>query len=322
MSADRPGRPSTARHVTVSAPGKVNLSLRVGPPGADGYHPVASVYLAVNLRETVTAIQRTDGRVTVGPSPRHMSLVDTQDVPWDERNLAHRAAVHLQEALGLDPATHGVHLEVAKQVPVAGGMGGGSADAAAALLACSVLWETGHTRGQRAELAAPLGADVPFGVLGGAAVGLGTGAELTPVAARTPVHLVLVPAEAGLSTPVVFQTLDELRRDGHLPEGPERPAVNQDVVRALTAADPLALATAMDNDLQTPAVALFPELADVLDLGMDEGALRGMVSGSGPTLLFVARDEQGALLLASAVEERTGVRALPVHGPVHGAHVL
>ena len=171
-------------------------------------------------------------------------------------------------------------------------------------------------------LAAPLGADVPFAVLGGAAVGLGTGAELTPVAARTPVHLVLVPADAGLSTPVVFGTLDELRRDGHVPEGPAHPEVNQEVVRALTAADPLALATAMDNDLQTPAVALFPDLGDVLDLGLDEGALRGMVSGSGPTLLFVVPDEHSALSLATAVEERTGVRALPVHGPVAGAHVL
>ena len=159
-------------------------------------------------------------------------------------------------------------------------------------------------------------------MLGGAAVGLGTGAELTPVAARTPVHLVLVPADAGLSTPVVFQTLDELRREGHLPDGPARPEVNEAVLRALTAADPLELATAMDNDLQTPAVVLFPELSDVLDLGLDEGALRGMVSGSGPTLLFVAQDEASALRLASAIEERTGVRALPVHGPVPGAHVL
>lgn len=180
MTTEDLGLDPAARHVTVSAPGKVNLSLRVGPPGADGYHPVATVYLAVSLRETVTAIARTDGRITVGPSGRHISLVDTQDVPWDERNLAHRAAAHLRHTLGLDPDSHGVHLEVAKQVPVAGGMGGGSADAAAALLACSVLWETGHTRAELAELAAPLGADVPFSVLGGAAVGLGTGAELTP----------------------------------------------------------------------------------------------------------------------------------------------
>ena len=117
-------------------------------------------------------------------------------------------------------------------------------------------------------------------------------------------------------------TLDELRREGHLPDGPTRPEVNEAVLRALTAADPLELATAMDNDLQTPAVVLFPELSDVLELGMDEGALRGMVSGSGPTLLFVAQDEASALRLASAIEERTGVRALPVHGPVPGAHVL
>ncbi|MDX2341096.1 4-(cytidine 5'-diphospho)-2-C-methyl-D-erythritol kinase [Micrococcus sp. M4NT] len=312
----------TARHVTATAPGKVNLSLRVGPPGLDGYHPVATVYLAVSLRETVTAIVRPDARITVAPSQRQVSLVDTADVPWDERNLAHRAAVHLRETLGLEPDTHGVDLEVAKQVPVAGGMGGGSADAAAALLACAALWETGLTRSQLAEIAAPLGADVPFAVMGGAAVGLGTGADLTPVAARRPVHLVLVPADAGLSTPVVFRTLDELRRDGVLTDAAGAPEVNQDVLRALTAADPLDLATAMDNDLQTPAVALFPDLSDMLDLGLDEGALGGMVSGSGPTLLFVTHTEQDALRLATAIQERTGVDALPVRGPVPGSHVL
>ncbi|MCK6094745.1 4-(cytidine 5'-diphospho)-2-C-methyl-D-erythritol kinase [Micrococcus sp. EYE_162] len=312
----------TARHVTATAPGKVNLSLRVGPPGLDGYHPVATVYLAVSLRETVTAIVRPDARITVAPSQRQVSLVDTADVPWDERNLAHRAAVHLRETLGLEADTHGVDLEVAKQVPVAGGMGGGSADAAAALLACAALWETGLTRSQLAEIAAPLGADVPFAVMGGAAVGLGTGADLTPVAARRPVHLVLVPADAGLSTPVVFRTLDELRRDGVLTDAAGAPEVNQDVLRALTAADPLDLATAMDNDLQTPAVALFPDLSDMLDLGLDEGALGGMVSGSGPTLLFVTHTEQDALRLATAIQERTGVDALPVRGPVPGSHVL
>ncbi|MDY6055329.1 4-(cytidine 5'-diphospho)-2-C-methyl-D-erythritol kinase [Micrococcus sp.] len=310
------------RHVTACAPGKVNLSLRVGPPRADGYHPVTSVYLAVNLSETVTAVARQDDRITVGPSPRQVSTVDDALVPWDERNLAHRAAVHLRETLRLDPATHGVDLEVAKQVPVAGGMGGGSADAAAALLACAALWETGLSRSELAELAAPLGADVPFAVVGGAAVGLGTGTELTPVAARHRVHLVLVPASAGLSTPVVFRTLDELRRDGRLPEGSTPPAVDEDVVRALTRADPRALALSMENDLQAPAVHLFPELSDVMDLGMDEGALRAMVSGSGPTLLFVAHSEQNALRLATAIEERAGVTALPVHGPVPGAHVL
>lgn len=311
----------TRRHVTATAPGKVNVSLRVGPQRADGYHDVASVYLAVSLTETVTAVARDDGQVTVGPCPRRPSLVDTRGVPWDETNLAHRAAVLLREHAGLDPRTHGADLQVAKQVPVAGGMGGGSADAAAALLACAALWGTGHTRSELAGLAAELGADVPFSVLGGAAVGRGTGTELTPVAARKPVHLVLVPADGGLSTPVVFQALDRLREDGVL-RTPEALEVNQEVVRAVAEADPLALATAMDNDLQTPAVSLFPELSDVLDLGMDEGALRGMVSGSGPTLLFVARDGQQATRLASAVKERTGIEAIPVHGPVPGAGLL
>ena len=309
------------RHVTATAPGKVNVSLRVGPLRPDGYHDVASVYLAVSLTETVTAVAREDGEITVGPCPRHVSLVDTHDVPWDESNLAHRAAALLRERAGLDADAHGVDLQVAKQVPVAGGMGGGSADAAAALVACSTLWDTGLTRSALAEIAAELGADVPFSVVGGAAVGLGTGTDLTPVAARNPVHLVVVPADGGLSTPVVFETLDRLRAEGTLEE-PRAVEVNQDVVRALAMADPLDLALAMDNDLQTPAVSLFPELSDVLDLGLDEGALRGMVSGSGPTLLFVARDEHEAERLATAVKERTGIEAIPVHGPVHGAGLL
>lgn len=309
------------RHVTATAPGKVNVSLRVGPLRPDGYHDVASVYLAVSLTETVTAVAREDGEITVGPCPRHVSLVDTHDVPWDESNLAHRAAALLRERAGLDADAHGVDLQVAKQVPVAGGMGGGSADAAAALVACSTLWDTGLTRSALAEIAAELGADVPFSVVGGAAVGLGTGTDLTPVAARNPVHLVVVPADGGLSTPVVFETLDRLRAEGTLEE-PRAVEVNRDVVRALAMADPLDLALAMDNDLQTPAVSLFPELSDVLDLGLDEGALRGMVSGSGPTLLFVARDEHEAARLATAVTERTGIEAIPVHGPVHGAGLL
>ncbi|MDO5633373.1 MAG: 4-(cytidine 5'-diphospho)-2-C-methyl-D-erythritol kinase [Micrococcus sp.] len=321
------------RHVTVTAPGKVNVSLRVGPVRPDGYHNVASVYLAVNLQETVTAIARTDEQITVGPSHRHVSSISLDSVPWDESNLAHRAAVLLRERLGLDPARHGVDLEIAKQVPVAGGMGGGSADAAAALVACSQLWETGLSRSELADIGATLGADVPFAVIGGAAVGLGTGTELTPVAARRPVHLVLVPAAGGLSTPHVFGTLDTLREQGEAPlrwapEGhqladlPSTPPVNQDVVRALAFADPLELATSVDNDLQLPAVCLFPELSDVLDLGLDEGALAGMVSGSGPTLLFIAQDAHDAERVASAIRERTGIDALPVHGPVPGATVL
>ena len=310
------------REIVASAPGKVNLHLGVGEARTDGYHDLVSVFHAVDRREVVRLLL--DGDPVAGPAVESMHTTFFVDEPDEDidgpNNLAWRAVEAVVARAGV--AVPRVRIEVDKHVFVAGGMAGGSADAAAALLACSALWETGHTRAELAELAAPLGADVPFSVLGGAAVGLGTGAELTPVAARTPVHLVLVPADAGLSTPVVFQTLDELRREGHLSDGPTRPEMNEAVLRALTAADPLELATAMDNDLQTPAVVLFPELSDVLDLGMDEGALRGMVSGSGPTLLFVAQDEASALRLASAIEERTGVRALPVHGPVPGAHVL
>lgn len=317
--------PATTRlfsHVTAQAPGKVNLSLRVGPPRVDGYHPVASVYLAVSLLEEVTATPRQDGEVTVSLGEQSGAFVDPDLIPADGSNLAARAAVLLREHLGLDPDTHGVHLEITKQVPVAGGMGGGSADAAAALLACASLWEAGLSRQALAEIAAPLGADVPFAVTGGAAVGLGVGDRLTPLLARRPVHLVLIPATTGLSTPDVYALLDRLRGEGVLPVPEGDPEVDGELVRALTTGEPQELALLLANDLQVPAATLVPELSDMLEVGLEEGALAGQVSGSGPTLMFLARSAEESFQLAARIEDRTGVAAVAVHGPVHGARVL
>lgn len=317
--------PSTTRlfsHVTAQAPGKVNLSLRVGPPRPDGYHPVASVYLAVSLLEEVTATPRQDGQITVSLSDQSSAFVDPARIPADGSNLAARAALRLREHLGLDPDTHGVHLEITKQVPVAGGMGGGSADAAAALLACASLWEAGLSRQALAEIAAPLGADVPFAVMGGAAVGLGMGDQLTPLLARRPVYLVLIPATTGLSTPEVYGLLDRLREEGTLPTPEGDPEVDRELVQALTTGEPEELALLLANDLQVPAATLVPELSEMLDVGLEEGALSGMVSGSGPTLMFLTRSAEESFQLAARIEDRTGVAAVAVHGPVHGARVL
>lgn len=317
--------PSTTRlfsHATAQAPGKVNLSLRVGTPRADGYHPVASVYLAVSMLEEVTATPRQDGEITVTLSEQSSAFVDPDAIPVDSTNLAARAALRLREHLGRDPQTHGVHLEITKQVPVAGGMGGGSADAAAALLACASLWEAGLSRQALAEIAAPLGADVPFAVMGGAAVGLGVGDELTPLLARHPVYLVLIPATTGLSTPEVYALLDRLRDEGALPVPERDPEVDRELVQALTTGNAEELALLVANDLQVPAATLVPELSEMLDLGLEEGALSGQVSGSGPTVMFLARSAEESFQLAARIEDRTGVAAVAVHGPVHGARVL
>lgn len=330
-------------HVTAVAPGKVNLGLRVGPPRSDGYHPVATLYFAVSLTEEVTVAPRADEAITITLSDRSaFTQVEHRDastgeaffteVPLGETNLAYRAADLLRSALrdrdagvlsfpGQSRPTYGVDITITKNVPIAGGMGGGSADAAATLVACSALWDAGLTKEQLAELGAQLGADVPFSILGGAAVGQGTGEDLSPLLVRGELHLVIVPASSGLSTPAVYGQLDQMRRSAEVTVG-EIPELDPDLVRAVCAADAEGVATVMTNDLQAPAVQMLPALEDMLDAGLMEGALHGMVSGSGPTVMFITRSVEAAARLATGLQERTDVWAIPVSGPAAGAHLL
>lgn len=315
-------------HVTAVAPGKVNMSLRVGPLREDGYHEVATLYLAVSLQEEVTVVPRDDEAITLSLSERSaftaaplddpdVDDASTSGVPLDERNLAHRAASTLRDRLG---HRRGVDITLTKNVPVAGGMGGGSADAAATLVACSALWEAGLTKEQLAETGAELGADVPFAILGGAAVGQGVGDELSPLLIRGELHLVIVPAAAGLSTPQVYRRLDTMRAESAVEA--EAPRLDPDLVRALCTTDAELIATLMANDLQAPAVSLIPSLEDMLDAGLVDGALQGIVSGSGPTLVFLARDAESAGQVATRLQERTSVWAIPVTAPAPGARLL
>lgn len=313
-------------HVTAVAPGKVNMSLRVGPPREDGYHDVATLYFAVSLHEEVTAAPREDGAITVSLSERsaftevqHQENGETVTaaIPLDERNLAHQAAQRLRDRLGI---SSGVDLTITKNVPVAGGMGGGSADAAAALVACSALWEAGLSKEQLAEIGAELGADVPFAILGGAAVGQGVGDQLSPLLTRGELHLVIVPATTGLSTPEIYRELDAMREEAGITA--EEPELDADLVRAVCTADAEMVATLMTNELQAPAVRKIPSLERMMDVGLLEGAMQGMVSGSGPTVMFLARDAAAAGQLATSLEERTDVWAIPVTGPAPGARLL
>jgi 4-diphosphocytidyl-2-C-methyl-D-erythritol kinase len=296
--------------VTVRVPAKVNLQLSVGPVRADGYHELVTVFQAVNLCDEVVARERAEPGVALS-----LSGEGEGDLPLDESNLAYRAALLLADHAGIEPR---VDLHIHKSIPIAGGMAGGSADGAAALVACDALWRQGTPREELLALAGELGSDVPFALHGGIAIGTGRGEQLTSVLSRGVFHWVFALAEGGLSTPAVYGECDRLRAGRAVPE----PYVSDMIMQAVRAGDPVLLGKALHNDLQPAAVSLRPALAQVLEVGEDFGALGGIVSGSGPTCAFVARDEEHALDLAVALSAsgvcRTVRRAM---GPVAGAKV-
>ena len=317
-----PPRSGSASSVRVEAPGKVNLFLSVGAPGADGYHPLTTVFQAVRLIETVTARRQSaqdHGTVT-------LTLEEPDaEVPTDASNLAVRAAELLSETTGV---SEGVDLLLRKRVPVAGGMAGGSADAAATLVACNALWGTGLSLPELSALAARLGADVPFPLTGATAVGSGRGDLVTPIMTRGAYHWVFALAEEGLSTPAVFRRFDELAGAGASASagsggGPAVRDVPEALTAALRAGDARALAAALHNDLQVAAVDLRPELAEVIAVAEGAGALRAVVSGSGPTIAALVEDPGSAQRVSRALTT-SGLVAdvLRADAPVAGARVV
>lgn len=298
----------TPDRVRVRAPGKINLALAVGRRQEDGYHPLATVFQAVSLYEEVTARPADEVVVTV-------SGLQADLVPTDATNLAVRAAHALADAVGVPAA---VALTLHKGIPVAGGMAGGSADAAATLVACDALWGTGLTRAALAEIAAGLGSDVPFALLGQTAVGRGRGDLLTPAMSRGEYHWALGLQRTGLSTPAVYAAFDEVV--GGVDEAPEP---DRGLLSALRSGDPAALGLALVNDLQPAALELAPHLAETLAVAEDAGALGVVVSGSGPTVAALARSRQHALAVAAAMTAAGVVDdVLTAVGPVPGARVL
>ncbi|MGO1974897.1 MAG: 4-(cytidine 5'-diphospho)-2-C-methyl-D-erythritol kinase [Propionibacteriaceae bacterium] len=307
MASPLPPAPTTVR---VRVPAKINLALCVGSPGADDFHPLATVFQAVSLHDEVYAEWADEGTFAV-----ETQGVGADLVPSDDTNLAVRAARLLAEAHA--PAEPlGVRMSVKKSIPVSGGMAGGSADAAAALLACAVLWDLDVDPDQLRELGAELGSDVPFGLLGGTAVGSGRGELLVPALARGTYHWVLAFGNHGLSTPAVYSRFDELG-------GADLPMeVPAGLMNALSANDPVALGRSLRNDLQPAALDLQPQLGSTLEAGLELGAVGAVVSGSGPTCAFLARDESAAVDLSVALSSEGVCKAVRrVSGPVPGARI-
>lgn len=313
MSASLP-----KRTVAVRAPAKINLQLSVGLPGDDGYHPLATVFQAVSLWETVVASARADDAFTVEVDPVPGIRVDLDGVPLDETNLAVRAARAVAGYFGVG---RGIDLRIVKGVPVAGGMAGGSADAAAALVASAEAWDVGATRSELAELAAVLGADVPFAFHGHTAIGIGRGDLLTPAMTTGEFHWVVATQATGLSTASVFAEFDRSIDAGdRLVRAPE---LNPDVMAALRAGDPQGVAENLANDLQQAAIALAPYLTRVLDSMNAAGALGSVVSGSGPTVVGLARSRQHALAVAANLTAARVADAVHVvTGPSSGASIV
>jgi len=327
--------------VSVRVPAKINLQLSVGPLRADGYHDVVTVYHAVALFDeiTVSAADRTSVEVT-GEG------VDS--VPIGPTNLAVKAAAALAKATGRrfrgpsavgspsgargrPPASGGptragtgsVKIEIRKRIPVAAGLAGGSADAAATLVACNELWRTGLQSSELAEIAAQLGSDVPFALAGGTAVGLGRGEQLTTALAAGSYDWVLAFGATGLATPDVYAACDRLRaarKPGDGGSAAKPPELSNELMAALRSGDPTELGPLLSNDLQPAALSLQPLLRRALAAGKEHGALGAIVSGSGPTCAFLASDADAASELAVGITGAGVCRAVvQVTGPAQGA---
>lgn len=304
------------RSVTVRVPAKINLCLGVGPVRADGYHPLATVYQAIDVHDELRATRVDDTSLSVTVHFDDPDEAGRVDVPENEDNLALRAAELLREHAGIE---EGAALAIRKVIPVAGGMAGGSADAAAALVACNALWDLNYGRDELEELAAELGSDVPFCVRGGIAMGGGRGEHLSPVLARGHYHWVLAFADQGLSTAAVYAEFDRL----HAGRPPEEPQVDPELLAALRAGDAEALGATLSNDLTAAALSLRPELAATLEVGEACGVLGSLVSGSGPTVLFLVRDDEHAMDVAVALSSaRVCSDVVQAFGPVPGARLV
>lgn len=305
------------KSVTVRVPAKINLSLGVGPVRADGFHSLATVYQAVNLFDEVRVSETDDDTLTVTVHFEGDRDVEHGTVPLDDDNLAIRAAKLVRDAAGLPDA--GAALAIRKSIPVSGGMAGGSADAAAALLACNELWRAGLSRDKLDALAARLGSDVPFLLHGGIAIGSGRGEKVSPVLARGHYHWVFAIAAEGLSTAAVYAEFDSLNEQSGVAE----PDVPGDLMSALRAGDATELGRALTNDLAEAAVSLRPELAKVIEVGWNCDALGVEISGSGPTVMFLASDEAHALDVAVALaSSRVCADVVQATGPAQGARII
>ncbi len=298
-----------ADKTTVRVPGKINLQLSVGPLQKDGYHELATVFQSVSLYDEVSLKLIDGGEIKVNTEGK-------AGVPDGKENLAYQAIDLMRRKFEVKD---GIEIKIKKEIPIAGGMAGGSANAGAAIVGFDSLFSLGLSRNEMETLGSELGADVPFTISGGTAIGTGRGDRITPVLSRGNYFWVLALSSTGLSTPAVYNECDRLREGLDI----ATPHVSDELVQALSRGDAAALGKVLVNDLQAAACSLKPALRLILDVGIDYGALGGIVSGSGPTVAFLAESEDHALDLVVALTSSGVVgNVLRAQGPVPGARVV
>ena len=295
--------------VEIQVPAKVNLQLSVGPKKADGYHEVVTVFQAISLMDTLKISHADQFGISIKGDY-------TNGVPLDQSNLVYKAVELMSEKFDTDKT---IEIEITKSIPVAGGMAGGSADAAATLLGIDALYGLGLSKDELGEVARSLGSDVPFMLHGGTAVGRGHGDEITPALSRGTYHWVIAVSSSGLSTPAVYGECDRLRTGLDIKD----PSLNDELLQALLSGDSTRVGKSLNNDLQAAAISLRPALRLILDTGQEYGALGGIVSGSGPSVAFLVADEDHSLDLAVALTSSGVVGSVArAQGPVSGAKVI
>ena len=295
--------------VEIQVPAKVNLQLSVGPKKADGYHEVVTVFQAISLMDTLKISHADQFGISIKGDY-------TNGVPLDQSNLVYKAVELMSENFDTDKT---IDIEINKSIPVAGGMAGGSADAAATLLGIDALYGLGLSKDELGDVARKLGSDVPFMLHGGTAVGRGHGDEITPALSRGMYHWVIAVSSSGLSTPSVYGECDRLRTGLDIKD----PSLNDELLQALLSGDSTRVGKSLNNDLQAAAISLRPALRLILDTGQEYGALGGIVSGSGPSVAFLVADEDHSLDLAVALTSSGVVGSVArAQGPVSGAKVV
>ena len=293
----------------VRVPGKINLQLSVGPLQKDGYHELATVFQSVSLYDELTLTVLDSDEIVIDSDGK-------SGIPDGKENLAFRAAELMRRSFEIES---GIAIKIKKEIPIAGGMAGGSANAGATIVGIDSLFGLGLNRNEMEKLGSEIGADVPFTISGGTAIGTGRGDRITPVLSRGVYHWVLALSSSGLSTPAVYNECDRLREGMDI----AAPHVSDELLQSLTHGDAKSLGKKLVNDLQPAACSLKPALRLILDVGIDYGALGGIVSGSGPTVAFLAENEEHALDLVVALTSSGVVgNVVRAQGPVPGARVV
>lgn len=295
--------------VEVQVPAKVNLQLAVGPKEADGFHEVVTVFQAISILDTLKIEEADEFAISISGDY-------VNGVPLDSENLVARAVDLMADRF---ETRKNLVININKKIPVAGGMAGGSADAAATLLGIDQLYGLNLSKDELSEVATHLGSDVPFMLHGGTAIGRGRGDDVTPALSRGTYSWVIAVSSTGLSTPAVYAECDRLRTGLDI----KAPSLNDELLQALLSGDSVRVGKCLTNDLQAAACSLRPALRLILDMGHEYGALGGIVSGSGPSVAFLVADEDHSLDLAVALTSSGVVGSVArAQGPVSGAKVI